>query len=513
MKFSLRSVGLLGWLFVAAICIWYLYPLRTQLKYGIDLVGGTYLTLEVHTEKAVEAELVEIMQSTQALLDNANQSGPTTKKIVGEAIILEFPSIGQAADAALVLSDAIKDAKVVSTQSVVEIRLPERVVDRIKEDAVRKNIEVLRTRQLDPQGVAEIPIAAKGDRHIVIELPDMTDPQQAKALIGKAAQLEFKLVDKHGASESELAYEYDGEVPDDLMILPAKDAKDGYYVVERYTDLTGRLLKKAQPGFGGKTGVEPVVQFKFNDVGAQRFYDLTSKNIGKNLAIVLDGRVISAPSINDAIRGEGVISGRFTSQEVRELALLLQSGSYVAPVTFEEERQIGPTLGEESRNMGLLSCLIGLGLILLFVLWYYRFSGLLAFFALLYNLVLILFGLSMIGATLTLPGIAGMILTVGMAVDASILIYEQIKEELARGISMQTAVDNGFSGAMKVILDANITTFIVGIVLYYFGTGPIKGFAVTMMLGIIATLITGLFFLRSLFNFILRNFSFKKISI
>jgi len=227
----------------------------------------------------------------------------------------------------------------------------------------------------------------------------------------------------------------------------------------------------------------------------------------------LDSEVISAPRIESAIRGSGEITGNFTTDSARTLALLLKSGSFVAPVTFEEERQIGPSLGQESIRQGLTSCLIGLGLLLFFSLFYYNLSGFFAFFALVYNLILVLLGISWLKATLTLPGIAGMVLTVGMAIDASILIFERIKEELSQGVALKKAVELGFSGAMKVILDANITTFIVGIVLYRFGVGPIQGFAVTMMLGIIATLVTTLFFLRSLFKFMLNNFDIQKLRI
>ncbi|HWY36322.1 MAG TPA: protein translocase subunit SecD, partial [Nitrosopumilaceae archaeon] len=229
--------------------------------------------------------------------------------------------------------------------------------------------------------------------------------------------------------------------------------------------------------------------------------------------IVLDNEIISAPRIESAIRSRGSITGNFTSAEVKKLAYLLKSGSFVAPVTFEEERQIGPSLGAESVKSGLYSCLAGFGLIFLFSLYYYKLCGLLAFLALLYNLIFVLLGLAWMHATLTLPGIAGMVLTIGMAIDASILIYERIKEELAKGSALQTAVNTGFSGAMGVILDGNITTFISGIVLYNLGSGPIQGFAVTLMLGIIATLIATLFFLRSFFKFILGNFSIQKLSI
>ena len=257
-----------------------------------------------------------------------------------------------------------------------------------------------------------------------------------------------------------------------------------------------------------------VVEFSFSSEGGDKFYDLTSKNVGKPLAIVLDNKVVMAPKINSALRESGVIeSSTFTPQTAKQLEVLLKSGAFVAPVTFEEERQIGPSLGAESIKQGLISCLVGLGLLLVFSISFYSMCGLLAFITLLYNLLLILVAMHFLRATLTLPGIAGLVLTIGMAIDSSILIYEQIKEALANGMTIRKAVDTGFSDALVVILDANITTFIVGAVLYYFGTGPIKGFAVTMMLGIIATLITGLFFLKSTFTFILNKFNVQKLRI
>jgi preprotein translocase subunit SecD len=272
-------------------------------------------------------------------------------------------------------------------------------------------------------------------------------------------------------------------------------------------------VRDAKPAFGGSNGIEPIVAFNLTREGGDLFYELTSKNFNRPLAIVLDGQVISVAQIKAAIRESGTITGNFNSERARTLAMLLKSGAFVAPVTFEQERQIGPSLGAESISKGLYSCLAGLGLLLIFSVVMYKVAGLFAFLALLFNLVLVLIGMALLQATLTLPGIAGMILTVGMAIDASILIFEHIRERLRVGIPFRKAVDEGFSGALRVILDANITTFIVGVVLYHFGTGPIQGFAVTMMLGIVATLIAGLFFLRALFNFALNVLAVQQIKI
>lgn len=508
------------WIVLVAVGLYCIIPLRQKIKFGIDLVGGTYITLEVQTDKAIEAELAEIMQSIPARLKAANFSVPTSKVIEKDAIVLTFDSASGAQSAANYLQSDIRRGEgkvfeVTTNNNVVNLKLTQHRADTIKKDAVRSNIEVLRTR-LDTMSVAEITIAAQGEKNIIVELPDVSDPQQAKAMIGKAAKLEFKLVEKTGSSSEDLLYELDGNLPADKEIVPGREEggrPEGYYLVNKYSDIHGGLLKDARAGLGGRTGAEAVVKFRFGTEGAEKFYQLTKKNVGKRLAVVLDGVVIVAPSIHTEIRDSGEITGMRSTQEAHDLALMLKSGAFVAPVTFEEERQIGPSLGAESIRQGMISCLVGLGLLFIFSIFYYKLSGFLAFLALIYNLLLVLVGMAWIRATLTLPGIAGMVLTVGMAIDASILIYERIREELAAGVTPKKAVNEGFSNAMAVILDANITTFIVGVVLYYFGTGPIQGFAVTMMLGIISTLITGLFFLRSLFNFVLDLFKVQKLSI
>jgi preprotein translocase subunit SecD len=518
MEFSAKRIlfsGFTFWILLATVAMYMVYPLRKSIKMGIDLVGGTYITLEVQAEKAVESELIEKMQAITNKLKAAREPMPEKMQVINNMRLeLQFNSPSDAQTAALFLRSNESDLEQSVEGTVINLSFSDLKAKRIMKEAVERNIEVLRTR-VDKIGVSETPVFAQGDRNIVIELPDVKDPQEAKAIIGKAAVLEFKLVERQGSSEDDLLYEYDGELPSDLEILPGQLRSDGrpdsYYVVPKYTDITGRLLRDARPDLNQDN--QMVVTFEWSPEGGDKFHDLTSKNYRRNLAVVLDGTVIQAPSISGAIRHSGYISGGFTPQKAKELALLLKSGSFVAPVTFEEERQVGPSLGAESIKRGLISCLAGLGLIFLFSLYYYNLSGLFAFLALVYNLLLVLFGLGRLGATLTLPGIAGLVLTIGMAIDASILIFERIKEELASGADVRRAVNQGFSHAMSVILDGNITTFIIGAVLYKFGTGPIQGFAVTMMIGIIATLITSLFFLRSLFMLLLNNMRIQKLRI
>lgn len=515
MNFSAQKVlfsSFSVWVLIALVSMYILMPLRQKLRFGIDLVGGTYITLGVQTQKAVEAAMRSHLDGVLAHLRNADKQLPVSYDVKDGAIECTFASLDAAQSAVSSMRDSAYTLEVEG--ATIRMRLNQKQSKAIEADAIERNIEVLRSR-LDGFSVAEITIAAHGDNHIVIELPDVSDPQKAKTMIGTAAVLEFKLVEKVGSSAEDILYEYDGVLPSGMEILPGRTDKSNekiYYLVSKHSDVSGKDLKDASAVINKET-MQWVVSFVLSEQGGKKFYDITSNNYRKQLAIVLDDIVISAPKIEAQIRSEGQIYGNFTKDTAKELAVLLRSGSFVAPVTFEEERQVGPSLGQESIRQGLISCIVGLALVLLFAVYYYRLAGLLAFIALMYNVLLILLGMSFLQATLTLPGIAGIVLTIGMAIDASILIFERIKEEIAAGVPTRKAVQDGFSDAMRVILDSNFTTFIVGIVLYIFGTGPILGFAVTLMLGIVATLITGLFFLRSLFSFFLDTFAIQKLRI
>ena len=504
------------WVVVSGLIFYLLWPLQDNLRFGMDLLGGSFLTLEVQADRALEEKLKGIAKIVPTRLKKEGKVAPAKVDVSPEGIVLTFSDLNAANDGFNYMKDNFTDLVPSIKEKVVSVRYKEVMANAIRTEAVDINVDVLKKR-LNRLDVSEILVSKKGDKQIIIELPGVKDPQVARAMIGKPAILEFKLIEKTGRTKEDILYEYDGIMPDGMEIIPDKNKEDGkpvqYYLVSRYADLKGSMLIDARPGVGGRLGNQPVVKFKFSSEGGEIFYDLTSKNPGRQLGIVLDEQVISAPVIQSTLRTEGEISGNFTPESSKELSMLLRSGALVAPVSVEEDRQIGATLGAESVKKGLFSCLIGLALIFLFCLIYYKVSGLLAFFALVFNLGLVLFGLHSIDATLTLPGIAGMILTVGMAIDSSILIFERIKEALRSGVSIKKAVNTGFANATAVILDANITTFIVGIVLYQFGTGPLRGFAVTMMLGIVATLITGLIFLRTMFNFVLNALNVKKLGI
>lgn len=513
MNISARNIAFSGfalWIVFLAIGLYFIYPFRKSIRLGIDLVGGTYITLGVKTEKAIESELLSRLNHIPRHLENLRKEAPTSKKIEDLAMVLTFESPTAAHDAASVLKSEYQDMSYAVSGNQVRAAFTDAKAKLIQKEAIERNREVLNNR-LNRIGVADINIAAQGDRNIIVELPDVSDTQQAKAMIGKAAVLEFKIVERAGRSEDDILYDYDGVLPEGYEIVPGQ-REDEYYLVPQYTEITGALLRDARPEFD-QTKNRIGVSFTLSPEGGEKFEELTTKNLHKILAVVLDGVVIVAAEIQSAIKTNGQITGNYTHESAQELALLLKSGAFVAPVTFEEERQIGSTLGDESIHQGLISCIVGLGLLFIFSIYYYSYCGLLAFVTLIYNMFFTLLCLVWLKATLTLPGIAGMVLTIGMAIDASVLIYERIKEELSLGKTARGAVDAGFSDAMRVILDGNITTFIVGLVLYRFGTGPIQGFAVTMMLGVIATLVTGLFFLKSMFNVLLNNFHVQKLKI
>jgi preprotein translocase subunit SecD len=506
------------WLVVSLIGIYFLIHLHKFINFGIDLVGGTYITLEVQVDKAIESELAQRLQNVVGVLKKEYMIVPVSQAVTPEGLSLTFNDSVETSKAEQILYQQNLGMKLTSQENVLHVTIPPDEIKKIQQQAIESNIKVLNAR-LDKFGVGEILIAPQGDKNIVIELPNVHNPQQAKAMIGRAAVLEFKLVEDEATSEEELINHYGGALSEGMVIVSGEEKFGGlkkrhYYVVSQYAEISGKMLKDARMDpFGGEFGTQPIVQFQLNAEGGERFYELTGNNRGRKIAIIIDNEVISAPTIQAQIGSEGSISGSFTQESAQELALLLKSGAFVAPVKFEEERHIGPSLGKESIRKGLMSCIVGLVLLGIFSIVVYKVAGIFAFIVLLYNLLLILFALAMVGATLTLPGIAGMILTIGMAIDASILIFERIKEELAHGIPLNKAINNGFSGALTVILDANITHLLVAVVLYKLGAGPIQGFAVAMIIGIVSTLITGLVLLKSIFNFYVNVLGIHKIKI
>jgi len=375
-----------------------------------------------------------------------------------------------------------------------------------RQDATDRALEVIRNR-IDAFGVREPSIQKQGEDEIVVQLPGITDRQRAIDLIGKTALLEFKLV---ATDPEKLKQALEGTVPEGYELLRSQEDNEPL-LVEKQAVLIGDALTNASVRFDQSQFNDPLVTLQFNSEGAKKFADITANNIGKRLAIVLDGKVQSAPRIKEAIpSGEAVITGRFTIEQAQDLALILRIGALPAPMYIEEERTIGPLLGQDSINSGVKASIIGGILVFVFMAVYYLFAGIIANVALLFNLIIILGGLGMlpvlfpgISATLTLPGIAGIILSLGMAVDANVLINERIREELGVGKPLRAAIANGYSRAFSAIFDSNVTTLVAAFLLFQFGTGPIRGFAVTLTIGLIASMFTAIVVTRTIFEILL----------
>lgn len=365
-------------------------------------------------------------------------------------------------------------------------------------DAADRALEVIRNR-IDEFGVKEPAIHRQGTEEIVVQLPGETDRQRALEIIGRTAHLEFRLV---ADDPEKLQQAIAGQAPAGYELLTEDSAP---LLVERDTVLTGEALTTAAVRFDESHFNQPIVGLTFNAEGGKKFAELTARNVGRRLAIVLDGNVQSAPRINEAIpSGEAVISGSFTPDQATDLALILRVGALPAPVNIEEERTIGPLLGQDSIRKGIKASLVGVALVLGFMAIYYLVAGVIADVALVLNLLIILGGLGLFGATLTLPGIAGIILTLGMAVDANVLINERIRDELKLGRTLRQAITNGYTRAFTAIFDSNVTTLIAAFLLFQFGTGPIRGFAVTLTIGLIASLFTAIVVTRTIFELLLR---------
>jgi protein-export membrane protein SecD len=380
-------------------------------------------------------------------------------------------------------------------------------------DAMERALEIIRNR-VDQFGVAEPVIARQGDKWIVVELPGVKDPERAVELIGKTALLEFKLVDDKVRISDILDSEGKidpGKVPTGYEVLPGSG--ETIYLVKQESEITGAALTNAKVKIGGQYNM-PYVAVDFNREGAAKFARITEINIERNLAIVLDGRVQSAPVIKSKIPdGHAIIEGNFTMEEAKNLAIVLRAGALPAPVTVIENRTVGPTLGRDSVRAGFLAGAIGLICSICFMTIYYRLSGLVASLALVLNLIILLGTLAYLRATLTMPGIAGIILSVAMSVDANVLIFERVKEELRAGKTVRVAIDFGYQKAFRTILDSNVTTLIAAAFLFQFGTGPVKGFAVTLFWGIIISMFTAIVVTRMVFDTVLASRKVEKLSI
>ena len=477
--------------------------LKKKINLGLDLQGGSYLLLEVDStplqKRRIQSKVIPLKKKLLEIKIKFTNFKIQDNKIVFN--ILEndkekfekffYDKNNNDINVFLPKFRSFElDYSFENNKTLIE--LSKNGIINLNTSAVDQSIEIVRKR-IDETGTKESSIIKRGSNRILVELPGIKDPERIKDLLGKTAQLSFRMVSDDKT-----------EFGNEIYIL--KDNKEKISVSKRII-LTGDNLIDANPKYDN-VNQEPIVAFTLNRLGSQRFGQATSKNIGKRIAIILDNEAISAPVIRDSITGgQGTISGNFTFQTATDLALLLRSGALPAPLSVVEERTVGPDLGQDSIDAGVISLIVGFLLVILFMMFKYRLFGLVANISLISNLLMLLGVLTILEATLTLPGIAGIILTVGMAVDANVLIFERIKEEIKKNIGNNIqAFDLGFRRSVVTILDANITTLIASIILFIFGSGPVKGFAVTLSIGLITTLFSAYFISRHLTSeIVLRN--------
>ena len=474
-----------------------------QVNLGLDLQGGSHLLLEVQIENVLIERIDALVDDARSAL-RGERIGYTSLKRRGLTVVFQLTNLENLEAAHEVLFDLDRELQIQSSDDgAFELSLTESAITARKISALGQSIEIIR-RRIDETGVAEPTIQRQGEDRILVQLPGIDDPERIKALLGKTAKMTFRLVDITSSAADAAA----GRVPPGSVLMPADNPGPGEqasYVVKRRVMVSGDRLVDAQPGFDQRSG-EAIVSFRFDAVGGKRFGKVTSENVNRPFAIVLDNKVISAPVIREPILGgSGQISGNFTVASARDLALLLRAGALPAPLTVLEERTVGPGLGSDSIDAGKLASIIGLILVLVFMTVAYGLFGLMADLAVLINIGLIIGALSALQATLTLPGIAGIVLTIGMAVDANVLIFERIREEMDLGRTPMAAIEAGYKRALTTIIDSNLTTLFAAMFLYSFGSGPIKGFAVTLAIGIVTSMFTAIMLTRMLIVIWLRR--------
>ena len=490
------------------------------IQLGLDLQGGMHLVLGVDVDKAVESRVDTIIDQVESRLREKDIVFKRIERRQGDRLVVLVYDGAEGAKVDALMADEFPslEAETLPDQGgYIEktYRLSDKEIENIKDYAVRQALETMRNR-VDQFGVSEPTLQRQSGNRILIQLPGVEDPDRAIALLGKTARLEFKMVDETANIQDAV----NGKLPEGTQLLYERNVnkatgavKETPLVVYDKTVLTGDLLSDANVRIDSRFN-EPYVSITFNSVGAKRFDQITAANVGKRMAIVLDDTVYSAPVIRERISGGSAqISGSFTSQEATDLAIILRAGSLPAPVKILENRTVGPSLGQDSINKGIKSIWVGAILVVIAMILYYQLSGVVAVTALILNIIFITAMLSLFGATLTLPGLAGIVLTIGMAVDANVLIFERIREEIRLGRAPKLALESGYGKAFITIIDANLTTLLAALVLFQFGTGPVRGFAVTLSIGIIASLFTAIFVSRVIFDFFLKGREVKRLSI
>ncbi len=493
---------------------------------GLDLQGGLHLVFEVEGDKAVETSTDRYVYLIKDML--------TKKKI--QADVKRNGSNIEISPSSPQIATAVKDSypilDTVSSGQTLVLKISDKEAARMKDSAVDQALETIRNR-IDQFGVSEPTIQRQGENEIVVQLPGVKDPKRAIELVGRTAQLEFKLVDDEspiaaqlpqavqpGDEERVLAQFADKIPPDDEILFEKKVNRETGAAIKipillrKQAALTGNLLSEAKVSLDTRMGGEPYVSISFNSEGAKLFDEVTAANVKKRLAIILDNTIYSAPVIQERISGGNAqITGSFSMDEAKDLSIVLKAGALPAPLKMLQNVTVGPSLGEDSIRAGMLAGVIGTAAVILFMIIYYKLSGVVADFALILNIVLLFGAMASLNATLTLPGIAGVILAIGMAVDSNVLMFERIRDELRTGKTPRSAVDSGYHKAFWTIFDSHVTTLITAAVLFQFGTGPIKGFAVTLSLGVLINLYTALIGTKTVFDLINSRHDVKKLSI
>lgn len=477
---------------------------------GLDLRGGVYLLLQVQTEVAVNRAVDRYMDELRAFMRDKGIQYVLSERLNPQTIQVKMADQAAMDKAVKLFGERYPELKLTPlTQPggiFLQVTPSDAEKDRLKKNAVEQSIITIRNR-IDQLGVSEPVIQRQGVNRILVQLPGVQDTARAKQIIGSTAQLEFKLVDDEHDVNSALS----GHVPAGDAVY--YDRQGHPYLLKDHTVLTGEFLSDAGSGIDNQTG-EAIVNVSFDARGKRIFGRLTTDNVQKRMAILLDNKVITAPVINEPITGgQARINGFADSQEAHNVAIMLRAGALPAPVTVAEERTVGPSLGQDSINDGVTAVIVGMALVFLFMTLYYRLFGLIANLAMFLNVVMILAFISLIGATLTLPGIAGIVLKLGLAVDANVLIYERIREELRRGMSPRAAIDLGFDKAFATIVDSNVTVLIASLVLFQFGTGPVKGFALVLTIGVLTSMFTATLVSRALINLVIGRRRLQKLYI
>ena len=493
---------------VVALGVWAFYPPGEKINLGLDLKGGVHLVLRVQTDDALKLETETTVERLRDTLTRGSVAFAKLEAVDTTSFVVEGIQDDQGFRTAAVEPDAVFNRA--SGAGRYTYTMKPNIAQQLRGEAVTQALQTIE-RRVNELGVAEPIVARQGTvDQILVELPGVSDVQRAKDIIRSTALLELKFVEQGPfSSEDDAKKAYNNVVPPDMLIVPG--SADGaaaagtpstmYYAVRRASVVTGRDLRNARPTLDENN--LPAVGFSLNSDGARKFGTATEQNIGRQLAIILDGRVFSAPVVQGRISDEGRISGAFTQQEAQDLSLVLRSGALPASLTYLEERTVGPSLGADSIRAGVTAGIGGLLLVVVFMLGYYKLTGLNALISIVVNLIMLLGAMAYFGATMTLPGFAGFILTIGMGVDSNVLIFERIKEELGLAKSVRAAVSAGFDRVWWTIVDTHVSSLIAALLLLQFGTSTIRGFALTLIIGLLSNVFTAVFVSRTMFELML----------